>query len=784
MLKNHLKIAWRGILKQKGYSLINVFGLACGMACCIFLLLWVQDELGYDRFHENAVRIFRVEAAAGGDGGRRMAEMPCALAPAISASIPEVKDVTRVFDHETMRLQYGDRSCYERNVSLVDPSFLRIFSFPLLRGDARTVLEKPYSMVLSKKVADKYFGDSEAIGRVILLNDRHAFTVTGILRDAPPHSSLQPQILIPMHFMAQVPGEYDLGWREFCWTTWVQLREPAGHQAVADKITAIFKENSGQFTAKALLMPLADIRLEGGNLETVYILTALAIFILLLACVNFINLATARSAKRAGEIGVRKVVGAARKNIMAQFFCESFLMSLLALAAALAIVLALLPAFNDLAEKSVVAGSLFSMNFIFCIAAITVLTAAASGGYPALVLSAFQPARVLKGPAAAGSRSGRLRRALVISQFGLSIVLLVGTLVITRQLNYLRGKSVGYDREQLLYLPLADDVCKSYPVLKEEIRKNTGQTAVTGTSQRPTMMGRAISGAGDWEGKNPDFNPRIDYGQVDSDFVAVMKIPLLLGRSFSPRIAGDRSQAVLINETLMKMMGPGPVLGRRFVFSGRPGLKAFQGTVIGVTKDFHYRRPQEQIGPLALFADPEAVTHAILRLPAGESASALAAVRAAWNKVFTDVPFEYKFFDEDFARMFQADQRLQKLLRTASLLAMLISSLGLFGLASFIVEQRTREISIRKVMGATAREIVFLLSREFFVWIAASNLLAGPLAYILANKWLEHFPYRIAVRWWIFGLGFFLTLLAAILTVGWQTLRAARTNPLHGIRHE
>ncbi len=784
MLKNYLKIAWRSILKQKGYSFINVFGLASGMACCIFLLLWVQDELSFDRFHKNAACIFRIEAAAKNDGGQRMAEMPCALAPAVGASVPEVKHVTRVFDHETMRLQYGENSFYERNVSLVDPSFLQIFSFPLLKGDRRTVLKQPYSMVLSKKMAEKYFGDEEAIGKTILLNDRYSFTVTGILRDAPTNSTVQPEILIPMHFMGLVPGEYDLGWKEFCWTTWVQLQAPADKQTAAKKITAIFKRNSNEFASVAAFMPLADIRLDGKNIETVYVLTALAIFILLLACINFINLATARSAKRAKEIGVRKVVGAARKNIMAQFFCESLLLSLIALAVALAIAIALLPAFNDIAEKTVGVGSLFSLNFILCMTAITILTGVASGSYPALLLSAFHPVKVLKGSAAAGSRSGWLRQTLVISQFCLSIILLVGTMVITRQLDYLRNKSVGYDREQLLYLPLPDDIRNGYPVFKDEIRKNPGLAMVTGTSQRPTMMGRGISGAGDWDGKNPDFEPQINYGQVDVDFVTAMKIPLRQGRSFSPLIVSDRSQAVLINETLMNMMGPGPVLGRRFIFSGRPGLKAFQGTVIGVMQDFHFRRLQDKIGPLVLFAAPEAVTHAILRLPAGEQASALAAIRAAWRKVFAAAPFEYKFFDEDFDRMFQTDERLQKLVRSASLLAILISCLGLFGLASFMAEQRNKEIGVRKVMGATARSIAVLLSKEFFAWIAVASLLACPLAYILANQWLKNYAYRMAVRWWIFALAFILTLLTAALTVGWQTIRASRANPLHCIKHE
>jgi putative ABC transport system permease protein len=784
MLQNYLKSSWRSILKQKGYSLINIFGLAMGMACCIFLLLWVQDELGYDRFHRHAADIYRIDVAAGNDIGQRMNNVPCALGPAAVAAIPEVKSMTRVFDREMMLLQYNENSFNEKNVNLVDPSFFRIFSFSLLKGDPDTVLARPDAMVLSASMARKYFGAVEPLGKTVLLNSTHAFTVTGIVRDAPANSTVRPEILIPMTFMDKVPGEYDLGWKEFCWTTWIRLDRHADIPAVARKLTALINRNIAGFSAAAQLKPIREIRLEGRNRETVAMLTALALFILILAGINFVNLSTARSSKRSREIGVRKTVGAARKNIMAQFFCESLLLAVIALAVALAVVVCLLPAFNGIAEKAVSLGSLFSPNFIFCIAAIAVLTGVASGSYPALLLSAFNPVRVLKGPAAVGRGGSRLRTVLVITQFCLSVILLVGTLVITQQLDYLRNKSTGYDREQLLYIPMADDIQRGYPVFKGEIGKVPGIRMITGTSQRPTSMGRGITGAADWDGRNPDFDPQVYYGQVDVDYVAGMKIPILQGRAFSNQIASDASRAVLINESLMKLMGSGAAIGKRFAFSGRPGLKAFQGTVVGVMKDFHYRRLQEAIGPLALFAAPEAVTHVIIRLPAGDTAAALAAIRASWRRVFAAAPFEYKFFDEDFDRVFKADEQLQKLIRIASALAILISCLGLFGLASYMVELRTKEIGIRKVLGATARGITFLLSKEFFAWIAVANLLACPVSYILAAKWLESYAYRIPVRWWVFAVAIALSLLMAALTVGWQTIRAARANPVACIKYE
>ena len=784
MIKNYFKIALRNILKQKGYSFINISGLAIGMACCIFLLLWVRDELSYDRFHEHADRIFRVELANKDDVSKRYAQVPCALAPAILESVPEAIRVTRVFDREMMRLQYKENSFNEKNVNLVDPSFFRIFSFPLLKGNPATVMREPFSMVLSEKMAIKYFGSEDPLGKTVLLNGQYSFTITGILRDAPANSTVTPEILIPMDFMANVPGEYDLGWKEACWTTWVQLDRNAQGPMVAGKLAGIFKRNSADFSDVAVLNPITNIRLEGKNRETVYILTILAFFVLLLACINFVNLATARSSKRAKEIGVRKVVGAVRRNIMTQFFCESILLSLIALAAALIVVAALLPAFNDLAEKSVRIAALFSLPFILAISAIALLAGVASGSYPALLLSLFQPIKVLKGSFAASAKSGWLRKTLVVTQFGLSIVLFVGTVIIFQQLHYLRHKSVGYDKEQLVYVPLAADIQKSFPLFKDAVQRNPGIQMITGASRPPTAMGRGISGCADWEGRKPDFNPSIDYGQVDVNYVESMKIEMVAGRSFAREIASDQSAAVIINETLMKLMDAPAVVGKRFTFSGRPGLKAFQGTIIGVMKDFHYRQLQKKIGPLALFAAPEAVSYAVLRLPPGNTVAALATVRAIWRTVFSAAPFEYTFVEEDFDQMFKADERMETLIRYASGLAILISCLGLFGLASFMAEQRTKEIGIRKVFGASANGITFLLSREFFVWIAASNLLAGPLAFRLAAKWLESYPYRITIHWWVFGLGFLFTLAVSALTVGWQTMRAARANPVSCLKYE
>jgi putative ABC transport system permease protein len=784
MLKNYLKIACRNILKQKGYSFINISGLAIGLACCMFLLLWVRDELSYDRFHEHADRIFRVELANPNDISKRYPQAPCALGPAIRESVPEVKRVTRVFDREMMRLQYGGNSFNERNVTLVDPSFLQIFSFPLIKGDPAAVLREPFSMVLSHKMALKYFGAEEPIGKTILLNGQYFFTVSGILRDAPANSTVTPEILIPMDFMAKVPGEYDLGWKEVCWTTWVQLDQNARVPVVARKLAGILKRNISDFSQVPTLIPIKSIRLDGKNQETVYILTALALFILLLAGINFVNLSTARSSKRAKEIGVRKVVGAVRKDIMAQFFCESILLSLAALAAAFFVVLFLLPLFNGISGKSVSVASLFSLGFILGISGVALLAGVASGSYPALLLSLFQPIKVLKGSMSASATSGWLRKTLVIAQFSLSVILLVGTIIIYQQLHYLRNKSVGYDKEQLVYVPMADDFRNSYPLFKEAVQREPGIRMITGASRPPTAMGRGISGCADWEGRKPDFNPSIDYGQVDVNYVEAMKIEMVAGRSFSQEIATDPSSAVIVNETLMNLMDAPAVIGRRFAFFGRPGLKAFQGTIIGVMRDFHYRQLQKKIGPLALFAAPEAVSYAVLRLPPGRTAAALAAVKSIWRSVFSGAPFEYRFVEEDFDQMFKADERMEILIRYASVLAILISCLGLFGLASFMAEQRTKEIGIRKVLGATANGITFLLSKEFFLWIAVSNLLAAPLAYFLAQKWLEGYPYKISIHGWVFVLGFLLTLTISFLTVGWQTIRAARANPMSCLKYE
>ena len=532
-------------------------------------------------------------------------------------------------------------------------------------------------------------------------------------------------------------------------------------------------------------MPLTDIRLYGrfgfgqlyGTIQMVYMFTVLALFVLLIACINFMNLSTARSANRAKEVGLRKVVGASRRHIIGQFYGESILVTSIALVIATIIVLSLLPSFNALSGKFFTAASLLHWQVITGLIGVTLLTGVISGSYPALFLSSFQPIRVLKGTLKFGSSGGFFRKFLVVTQFCLSIILLVGTFVVYEQVKYMRSKSVGYDKEQLLYLPLRGETGQSYETLKTELLKDPRILGVSGINNSPTSIGSNSWGA-DWDGKDPNRNVLIGAAAVDFNYVETMKIPMVEGRTFSKAFSTDTSRAFLVNEEVVKLMGVQSAVGKRFKFMG------IDGTIVGVVKDFHYQSVENNIEPLAIIVSPLWVTNAIIRLQKGDIPASMEYVKSTWHSVFPLYPFEYRFFDDDFARMYEGHEKIGTIVRYAALLALMIACLGLFGLASFMVDRRTKEIGVRKVLGASVTGITLMLSREFVKWVVVANLIGAPIAYYLVNRWLENFAYRISINWWFFALTLCLTMAIALLTVGYQSVRAARSNPINSLRYE
>lgn len=792
MLKNYLKIALRNILRQKGYSFINITGLSLGMACCLLMLLWVSDELSYNHFHENAGTLYRVEQdQPTPQGPFHVNVTPYAMGPALVAEVPEIKNAVRIDHTGTLLVKYGEKSFFESGASAVDPSFFDMFTFPLVKGDKATALKQPLSAVINEDIAAKYFGEDDPVGKTLLFNNEYAVTVTGVMQNAPQQSTFRPDILVPMELM-KLAGVNTGNWGTNEIITMVELHDPETAGTVAAKITELTekhrlisnpnRKNNPAFIAQFELMPLTGLRQYSrfgygqvyGNIQTIVIFLIMAVFIILIACINYMNLATARSANRAKEVGLRKTVGAGRGNISFQFFSESLLTTMIAFVLSLILTEAFLPLFNDISGKQLSAAAPFSPGFLPVLLGITIQTGLLSGTYPALILSRFQPAQVLKGHT--GSGGSLFRKSLVVFQFSLSIVLMIGTLVMTRQLDYMRNKQIGYDKEQLIHIELRGDTPKSYGAFKEALLKDPRILGVSGTHQRPTQIGSNGSGA-EWEGKDPNFRPIIGFAGVDYDYAETMKIELAEGRAFSKAYATDTSAAVMVNEELAKMMGSSSVVGKRFTWQG-------DATVIGVMKNFHYQQVQNNIEPLAVYLAPKRIRYAVIRLQAGQVTESLDQVKRVWEQVYPPYPFEYKFFDDDFAQMFANDDRMALLLKIAAAIAIIIACLGLFGLASFMTEQRTKEIGIRKALGATASGISLMLSKEFVKWVILANLLAWPAAYYAMSRWLENYAYRTDIGWWLFAVSGFATLVIAVLTVSYQAVKAARANPIDSLRYE
>jgi putative ABC transport system permease protein len=789
MLKNILMVVLRNIRRHAGYSFINIFGLALGMGCCLMIALWVADELSFDRFHGKAADLYRVEEDQSYSGRiYHVSVTPHPLAPALKAEVPEIVEATRVVWFTGQLFRHGDKAFFEDNVRAVDPSFLTMFSFPLVRGDAATALAGPNSVVLSEDTARKYFGTEDALGKTLTVNNDTDLKVTGVLKNFPRNSTMRYDMVVPYELLkAKGRTNEDFGSNSI--GTYVRLR-PGTPAAVVDaKIKGFIKKRHPDSATDLLLSAYTKIHLHqyfGYERQTavryVYIFSVIAAFVLLIACINFMNLATARSAGRAKEVGLRKVVGALRGHLVARFYGESMAYALLSLGVALVLVRLFLPWFNTLSGKALSLDLWANRGIFLGIAGVTVVTGFLAGSYPALFLSSFHPVRVLKGSLKAGSGGALFRRVLVVVQFGLSVFLIIGTAVVTKQMLYMKSKALGYDKEQVLYFPLRGLTTQTYGALREELRKDPRVLAVASASDLPCAIGSNSSGVR-WEGKDPNQVVLVSMCAVDYDFLDVMRIDLVEGRNFSRELATDARQAFLVNEEVRKLMNKTSAAGEAFSFAGR------DGRVIGVMKDFHFEELQSKIEPLAVFVDnengiPQWGGYALLRVAPGDVPATIEAVRKAWKAVNPLYPFDVRFLNERVDEMYRTEERAGGLLRTFAVLAVLIACLGLFGLASFTAEQRTREIGIRKVLGASAPRITAMLCREFLLLVLVANLLAWPAAYWAMGSWLKGYAYRTDLGLTTFVLALGLALAIALLTVSLQAVRAAVASPSESLKYE
>ncbi len=791
MFRNYLITAIRSLFRQKGFSLINILGLAIGLACALLILLWVQDELSFDKFHEHAERLYRVEEDQYYSGEVYHVNVtPYPSAPVWKEEIPEIEEACRYQWPSGMLFTYGENAFYEGGCVAVDSTFFDLFTYDFLHGNKANALTEPYSAVLTEETAEKYFGDENPIGKSLSVNNQFEFRVTAVIKSIPKNSINQFDILVPYDYLKEI-GQYNDHWGSNSIRTYIKLYENAVLDSVDSKLTAVVKQHNEETTTDFMAAPFTRIHLhqywgyghDPGAIVFVYIFSAIAIFVLLIACINFMNLSTARSATRAREIGLRKVSGAGRRSVIIQFFGESVLLAFISLIFALIIVSSILEVFNKVSGKELDFNSLLTPQFIIAMILVTLLAGLISGIYPALYLSAFRPIKVLKGDLSTGMKSGWFRKVLVVVQFTLSVFLIIGTVIIYRQLNYMKSKDLGYDRENMFYFQMRGEIMDNYQTIKDEFLRDPQVLTVSASNHQPHMIG-SNSGGGDWDGKDPEQSVLIGTHIVDYDYIETVKIELKDGRSFSKDfpadLAADSTANFMINEVLEKIMDKENAVGERFSFWG------MEGRIIGVMKDFHYHSVRMKIEPVVfLLAPADWFSWIVVRVAPGDLTKTMGDLEKTWNEIMPGYPFDYNFVDESIDQMYRTEERLGNLLKYFTILAIIIACLGLFGLASFTAEQRTQEIGIRKVMGARVMTVMMLLSKEFSILVIISCLIAIPASlFVMEKVFLQNFEYRTDMAWWIFLVASLAALLIAILTVSYQAARAALTNPADALRYE
>jgi len=787
MIKNYLKSALRNIKRHKGYAFINIAGLAIGMACCILILMYITTELSYDRYHEKADRIFRLglDATIGGTSVvTPISNVPSA--PALVQGYPEVLDAVRIRTVSKRSVKYEDKVFYENGILYADNSIFNVFTFPLIKGDPSTALKRAYTIVLTQETAERYFGSENPMGKILNYNNEYDFTVTGVVENVPQNSHFTFDMLCSYETLYDTGGEIMEEWFNFRDYTYLLLTEGFDYKILENKFPALVEKHMGGML-KAMggeinffLQPLTSIHLHS-NLENeiranssmtyIYIFTAIGIFILCIACINFMNLATARSATRAKEVGLRKVVGAMRKELIWQFLGESLIYSVFSLMIAILFVRLATPFAESLSGRSMSLNIAEMPWLVPGLIALVLLVAFVAGSYPALFLSAFRPAQVLKGNLKAGSASSRLRSFLVVAQFIISISLIIGTGVILNQLRFVKNKNLGFERENVIVIEVRDSsIRRSFESIKAEIRQIPGVLSVSSSSLVP--------------GQEPSVQPFIPEGYtekqaqlmeifgVDHDFFPALGMEIVKGRNFSPEYGTDSRSAVIINETAAK----------RYNWENVGKWETF--TVVGVVKDFHRTSLHSVIAPQIIGNDPSRFDELAIRISPENSDTTLSLIREKWKEVDPTRPFEFLYLDGLIDRLYGTEERLSDIFSSFSVFAVFIACLGLFGMASFAAEQRTKEIGIRKVLGASVPGIVVLLSKDFLKLIVAANVIAWPLAYFGMSRWLQNFAYKSGIGVWVFFLTGILAVGIALATVSYQAIKAALLNPVDAIKYE
>ncbi len=800
MISNYFLVTLRNIAQHKGYSVINILGLAVGLACSGLLMLWVTGELQYDRFHDKANRIYRVTNRLRlGTLDRSSPNTMAPAGPAMVEEIPGVEAAVRMGMSGTLWVKQGDRIFSEDSAYYSDNSIFRVFSFTLNEGDPETALEAPYSAVITRTLAHKYFGDENPIGKLLRINGNDDFTVTGILDDIPANSHWRFNMLLSFETLYAQDRQLLEMWNRMAYFTYILLDEKAGAEEVEKQFPILIDKYLGELlasrgaTQELFLQPLTEIHLHsslendpfaGGSINYVYTFSVIAFIVLLVACLNFVNLMTARSSTRAREVALRKTFGATRMQLIGQFLCEAVFISIVAMFLGIILLALVLPKFNEITGYQFSLAALLTPFHLLTGIVLALLTGLLAGIYPAVFISSFSPARVLRGDAVFASRSD-LRRAMIVFQFAVSVALIIGTVVVQRQINFMLNADQGFNAEDIIVIGNIDNSkLPSLDILKQKLTTIEGVEGVSASSTAPGAGGMLISCVP--EGFNDNDAEMILATTVDADFIPLFQMRVIEGRNFSDEMLTDTAEAVIINEIAAKRFGWDEPIGKiiRLTSRGSRGKVMLVKKVVGVIKDYHNESMHTPIGPLLLERSDNYLRTVSIKLDHDNVRPAMERIESTWSEIAPDLPFDYFFLQENIEGRYSNERRLGRIILYFSLLAVFINVLGLIGMASFSTERRTKEIGIRKVLGATVPEIVRILCWETGILILIGNVVAWPLAFMALNRWLPTFAYRIQPRIADFVLAAVLSASFALVTVSILAFRAAHSNPVISLRQE
>ncbi|HUS03266.1 MAG TPA: ABC transporter permease [Chitinophagaceae bacterium] len=802
MLKNYLTIAFRNLLKNKALSFINIFGLASGMACALLIILFIKEELSFDKFNKDPERIYRVVKDFVNEDGSTLpdATTPPALAPAMQKDIPEIESTVRIFSNWGSKylIKYGDKHFYEEGVYRADSSIFTVFNFPFIKGNPSNAFKQLKSVVFTETAAKKYFGNDDPMGKMVEIDPMGQHMVTGVIQDVPSNSHFKFDFLISTRTIGG--GNIDENWGFYNFYTYIKLKPNTSIASVEPKIKALFKKTKPDSKNIYYTQALTGIHLTSNlkwelrpNSDRIYIYVfgTIALFVIIIASINYINLVTAKSSLRAKEVGIRKVVGAARRSLIGQFLTESVFTVFLASLLAIALAAIILPAFNHFTQKEL---SVFSGNMQLVwmlVAGFTLLIGFIAGLYPAFYLSGFRPAFVLKGLNTSGNNTITLRKVLVVLQFIISVVLIIGSLIINRQLNYMQSAKLGFNKEQVVVINNLERSPNS-EAFKNDLIKIPGVKKIT--SADGMIGGQNWATSLRMRGKENE--QLINFLTVGDDFLDVFGIALKEGRGYSAQYPADTLTngmpgplnqvigSIVINEKAVKDLGvPSPAVGQQLVW-GTDADTTYYVSIVGVVKDFHFTSLRNEIKPFAFVKNLRRVNSLAVKLDAGNTHDALEQMQNKWQGIFADRPFDYYFLDESINKLYSAEKNFKDLFFYFTIIALIIACLGLFALAAFTAEQRKKEIGIRKVLGASVTNVVAMLSKDFLKLVGIAAFIAFPIVWYIMNKWLQDFTYRINISWWVFVVGGMAAIIIALLTVSFQAIKAAVSNPVKNLRTE